>query len=109
MAAGDYGFDDLDVLDSVGDGGWYWEVFEDGFGKKIALDGVLIGGGDLDAFDGFVAALEEKNAWCIWWGVEGDVDFDSAFGAKDVNALVGGDLCGASEGGGAAVAEVEHG
>lgn len=107
FCGGEDGFDDAHVFDGVLDGGGDGGVVEDGLREEFALDVVLIADGE-DEFLDVGAALAPHAAADIGGSIEGDFDFDASRGAEYVDALVGGDGHGASEGG-SSRAEVEDG
>ena len=100
----------LAMPSSIGDGDGC--VVENGFGEGIALKGVLVGGGksfNLDVRAEEVGAgIDEDARGAVGRNVDRDFDFDAAFAAEELEALVGRELRAAGEGGVAASRELEH-
>ena len=80
-----------------------FSVFQNGFGERIALQGVLIADGEGfrgDASAEEVAAVvDEEASGAVDRRVEGDFDLNASARAEEVDALVGDQLRAAGEDG----------
>ena len=105
------GFDDGHVGDGFFERDRNLAAFEDCARERVALHGVLIGGReflDLDsAAEEFAGFIDEDAGGTIVRSVEGNLDFDSALRAEELDPLVRDQLRAASEDG-LAAGEVEH-
>ena len=103
----DYGH----VPDRVFDGDRDFSAFQNGFGEGIALQGVLIAGGEglcSDAAAEQISTVVDKEAsGTIHRCVEGNLNLDAPMCAKEVDTLVRNQLRTASEDG-LAAGEVEN-
>ena len=97
------GVDDGHIGDALFEGYGDGCAFEDGAGEGFALEGVLVAGGEGfsgDAGAEDVAAVVDEEAGGAFAGcVEGDLDFDAAFGSEEMDALVRDELGAAGEDG----------
>jgi hypothetical protein len=103
LGGGEKGFDDGHIGDALFEGDGDGCALKDGAGEGVALQGVLIGGGESfrgNAGTEEVAAIVDKEArGAVGWRVEGDLDFDAAFGSEEMDALVRDELGAAGEDG----------
>src|ERR1700685_1074660 len=92
LGGGEDGFDDGHVGNAFFEGDRDGSALEDGAGEGVALERVLIDGGegfggDAGAED-VAAVVDEDACGAFARRIEGDLDVDAAFGSVEMDALV---------------------
>src|SRR3954463_15435214 len=93
--------DDGHVGDCVFQRHGHFAAFENRLGEFVALDGVLIGGGEFLGHDAaaedIAGLIDEEARGPVLGGVEGNLDLDAPLGAEIMHPLIGNHLGAAGE------------
>src|SRR5206468_114281 len=97
------GLDHSHVLDAVPNRDRDFAAFPDGPGKHVALNRVLVAGGEGlsgdTAAEKFSAIVDKNSGWPVFGGIERNLDLDASLRPQKMHPLVMDKLCAAGKSG----------